>query len=316
MAKAQATAAKEKLAPAWVSATSIKTVPQDYVEELIKHFGSYSDERLSKAKQLQRAADSRAEGSKVATTTPPTTATPAAINMETDDWDASAAQAAELTALRWQKKAVYCVERLAAWAGTDVSLQSHLQEKLAHIVLNHRLHVDPLVSLKAYQLLLKNLQQHPPVKAVPAADAQPYLLEVNEHCWDPLSRSTVGELIRADAAGGKQSGTLTGFEIVQDLVNNAVLLVTGNENISNVMHREATGAVASQGKALLLLYIVQLLQADCNTRLAVFEQHMHYVASSGADPEEAYELRGRAASLLQLSLLYRLIEVRLTAVLR
>lgn len=315
LAKAQAATSTKKLAPVETTAASVRTVPHVYVEELVKTYGSYTDERGSKESQLERAAECR--NNPVAATAPtPATAGPpsASTSIDLDDSDPTALHAAALVASRWQKKAAYCVNTMAAWAGSHVALQSNLQEKLAAIMLNHRLHPDPLLSLRAYQLLLKNLQRHPPVKAVPLSEGQPYMLEVNEQCWHPLQSSAeklpVAKLVLADSANSKESfASAAAFVVFQDLVNNAVLMVTGNENSSNITHREPSGAKASQGKALLLLYLVQLLQADCNTRLAVFEQHMHSAAVGNLSFEEVEDIRRRAATALQHSLLYRIMEV-------
>lgn len=291
------------------TAFNVRTVNQNYVEETNKQYEGYIKERTDRAAQLERAAEVQAAA------TPATAGLPlAAASMDFEAQDPTADHNAALVASRWQKKAAYCTDRMAVWAGSDVALQPSLQEQLTMITLNHHLHPDPTLSLKAYQLLLQNLQQHPPVRAAPTSEGEPYLLEVNDQCWHPLSRSlqttAIAETILAGPAGTKAlAGLPTEFAMFQSLITNAVLLVTGNENSSNISQRASSGSAPSQGKALVLLYLVQLLHSDANTRLAVFEQHMHSAAAGNLSQEEVAEVLRRAATVLQHSVLYRLLAV-------
>jgi hypothetical protein len=107
--------------------------------------------------------------------------------------------------------------------------------------------------------------------------------------------------------------------MLQQLVQNAVRLALSpcaRSSSSGSAGGGASGgsvkqaaAAGSQGQALLLLYVVQLLQADLLARQAAFE---HYMALSETVEGEVVkeEARSRAAAALQNSLLHRVMLVR------
>jgi hypothetical protein len=306
-------------------------VPHAYVDgELSQQYEQYREENRSLKEKLLRAAEQRrtarssASGSRggaaPAAGTPASTAaagvSPTTAAAAEAEADAAATAAADLQALaqRWQSRAAFVVHHLSAWAGSRVELQQQLQEMLMHIVINYDLHPDPCISVRAYQLLVQNLAVHPPLK--PAAvlqEGQPRQLLRSALSWNPLARSALDDT--KDAADAKERAPMgfkeifggVRFSLLQNHMRNAVQLVTGNSNSACWNVRPPGLQQASTGKALLLLWLVQLLQADVHVRLAVFEEHM--VSCKGLEADEVKMVKSRAASVLSESLLYKLMRV-------
>jgi cell division septum initiation protein DivIVA len=308
-------------------------VPRVHVDLVSDKYHPYRDENRTLKEKLLRAAKQRRAGrssgsgsSGGGAGTPASTSaaaadaagvSPASTAAAEAEADAAAAAASDLQALaeRWQSRAAFVVHHLEAWAGSRVALQQQLQEMLMHIVINYDLHLDPRISVRAYRLLVQNLAAHPPVK--PAAvlqEAQPRQLLRNALSWNPMARSALAE-DNKDAADAKDRAPMAfkeifggvRFSLLQNLVRNAVQLVTGNSNSACWNVRPPGLPQVSTGKALLLLWLVQLLQADAHVRLAVFEEHM--ASCKGLDAEEARMVKSRAASVLSESLLHKLMRV-------
>jgi hypothetical protein len=315
-------------------------VPRIYVEgEVSQKYEQYREENRSLKEKLLRASQQRrtgrssgsgsSGGGAPAAGTPASTSaasagaadaagvSPASAAAAEAEADAATAAASDLQALaeRWQGRAAFVVHHLEAWAGSRVALQQPLQEMLMHIVNNYDLHPDPRISVRAYRLLVQNLAAHPPLK--PAAvlqEGQPRQLLRNALSWNPMARSALAEDSKeaADAKGRAPMGfkAIFGgerFSLLQNLVRNAVQLVTGNSNSACWNLRPPGLQQVSTGKALLLLWLVQLLQADAHVRLAVFEEHM--ASCKGLDADEVSMVKSRAASVLSESLLLKLMRV-------
>jgi hypothetical protein len=316
-------------------------VPRIYVDgQLSENYEKYRFEHRSLQEKLVRAAKERRSGrssgsgssgggAPAAGTPASTSAAAAAAAADTADVspasaaaaeaeaDAAAAAASDLQALaeRWQSRAALVVHQLEAWAGSRVALQQPLQEMLMHIVINYDLHPDPRISVRAYRLLVQNLAAHPPLK--PAAvlqEGQPRQLLRNALSWNPMARSALAD-DNKDAADAQNRAPMgfkeifggMRFDLLQKLVRNAVQLVTGNSESACWSVRPPGLQQVSTGKALLLLWLVQLLQADAHVRLAVFEEHM--ASCKGLDADAVKEVKRRAASVLSESLLHKLMRV-------
>jgi hypothetical protein len=314
-------------------------VPRIYVDgQLSENYEKYRFEHRSLQEKLVRAANERrsgrSSGSGSSGAGAPAAGTPASTSAAADtadvspgsaaaaeaEADAAAAAASDLQALaeRWQSRAALVVHQVEAWAGSRVALQQPLQEMLMHIVINYDLHPDPRISVRAYRLLVQNLAVHPPLK--PAAvlqEGQPRQLLRNALSWNPMARSALAD-DNKDAAdtqnrapmGFKEIFGGVRFDLLQKLVRNAVQLVTGNSESACWSVRPPGLQQVSTGKALLLLWLVQLLQADAHVRLAVFEEHM--ASCKGLDADAVKEVKSRAASVLSESLLHKLMRVRVT----
>uniref|UniRef100_A0A383WPY4 Uncharacterized protein n=1 Tax=Tetradesmus obliquus TaxID=3088 RepID=A0A383WPY4_TETOB len=299
-------------------------VSQKY-EQYRQEYRSMKDKLLHAAEQ-RRPARSSSGGAAPSAGTPASSAAAGAADAAAEaspttaaaaeaDADAAATAAADLQVLaeRWQSRAAFVVHHLEAWAGSRVALQQQLQEMLMHIVINYDLHPDPRISVRAYNLLSQNLAAHPPLK--PAAilqEGQPRQLLRSPLSWNPLARSALDDT--KETADAKERAPMgfreifggARFSLLQSLVRNAVQLVTGNSNSSCYNVRPPGLPQASTGKALLLLWLVQLLQADAHVRLAVFEEHM--ASCKDRDADEVRRVKGRAASVLSESLLHKLMQ--------
>lgn len=313
-------------------------VPRVYIDgEVSQKYEQYRQEYRSLKEKLLRAAEQRRRartsgsgssgGAAASAGTPASSAaagtadaaaeaSPTTAAAAEAEADAAATAAADLQVLaeRWQSRAAFVVHHLEAWAGSRVALQQQLQEMLMHIVTNYDLHPDPRISVRAYNLLSQNLAAHPPLK--PAAvlqEGQPRQLLRSPLSWNPLARSALDDT--KETADAKERAPMGFREIfggarfsqLQSLVRNAVQLVTGNSNSSCYNVRPPGLPQASTGKALLLLWLVQLLQADAHVRLAVFEEHM--ASCKDRDADEVRRVKGRAASVLSESLLHKLMRV-------
>jgi hypothetical protein len=99
------------------------------------------------------------------------------------------------------------------------------------------------------------------------------------------------------------------FPLLQQLLQNAVHLVTGSRPGSSSSSSCAKNtAAASQGQGLLLLYVVQLLQADLLVRQSAFERYMQLSQSLDNEAHKDKAV-SRAQTVLQHSLLYRVMQV-------
>ncbi|KAF6262020.1 hypothetical protein COO60DRAFT_1636231, partial [Scenedesmus sp. NREL 46B-D3] len=309
--------------------------PRVYIDgELSAKYEQYREENRSLKEKLLHSAEqrrtSRSSGSSggaapvagtPASTTAASTADAAGVSPASAaaaaeaEADAAAAAASDLQALaeRWQSRAAFVVHHLQAWAGSRVALQQPLQEILMHIVINYDLHPDPSISVRAYRLLVQNLAAHPPLKPAGALlEGQPRQLLRSTLSWNPLTNSalTANDKDAADTKerppmGFKEIFGGMRFGLLQSLVRNAVQLVTGNSNSACWNVRPPGLQRPSTGKALLLLWLVQLLQADAHVRLAVFEEHMQ--SCEGLDADEVSMVKSRAASVLSESLLHKLM---------
>lgn len=291
-------------------------MPDVYVEGELRH--KYDDYRknarvfrgmlMKAAQQRQQARSSACRGG---TTPAAGLNSPASADLADFDLAESSAKQ-EAKVLHWQSCAEYVVQQLSDWAGSQVMLQQHLQEYLLHIILNYDLHPDPMLSVRAYWLLQQNLAAHPPIEAAVLEDGQPQIVR-NDLCWHPLRKPEMDKDKDADSKDGKLPtfkevfGGIE-FELLNNLVRNAVHLVTGDRNSSCYTVRPPGSSTPSQGQGLVLLYLVQLLQADALVRLAVFEQHMQ--SCQELPLEEVKKVRGRAANVLKDSLLHRVLQVR------
>eukprot|EP00879_Flechtneria_rotunda_P027471 GHRR01029431.1.p1 GENE.GHRR01029431.1~~GHRR01029431.1.p1 ORF type:complete len:312 (+),score=149.13 GHRR01029431.1:145-1080(+) len=294
--KAQKAAAAPRLPPL-ETACSLSVVPEQVagdVGEVMQQYSQYCEHEKTWQSTLEQAAKQRSNRDGQAANTAAADPTGAASPEDCRD-DARKAQ--DIGAL-WQGSAAYINRQLSLWAGSSTMLPMHLQQCLLHIALNQELHPDPLISVKAYQLLWVNLQRHPPAVPAAMAERQPPVLQTFEELWHPLHpKQTQRSKLTAKLGG-------TGFGAFQDLVSNAVLLVTGSS--SGINSSSSNSSAPSQGKALVLLYLVQLLHSDCVARLAAFEQHMQLCQGP---TQEQKALRQRALVLLQNSYLFRVMEV-------
>jgi hypothetical protein len=219
--------------------------------------------------------------------------------------------------LTWQNLAAYCVQQLGMWPGSGVALPAVQQEALLRIVANSHLHLDPSISCRAYQLLLRNLRDHPPSQLLlpegAAGDEPCGLLCATDRqsglCWD------MGFTPCAGSGPPLLQQPTTPFELLQQLVRNAVACLgtsgggsSGGGSGRSSISSSQQGAGASQGQALLLMYVLELLQADLQARLAAFEQHRRLAGSlpTQAQRDEATQ---RAATVLRHSLLFRVMQV-------
>jgi hypothetical protein len=258
-----------------------QTVPEEYQQETSAKFDVYISKREAIAKQLarNRAAAEASQGDKAGST----------------DQNTEVA--------KWQSNAAFCTEHFALWPGSGVVLQLQQQEALLHFVADADLHTDPMLAAEAYTLLLQNLAQHPPVKLVVSStrDQTPVLqcASNNDLCWIMFNHSS--KRLLPDAASP--------FPLLQQLLQNALHLVTGSRPGSNSGAR--TAAAASQGQALLLLYVVQLLQADLLVRQSAFERYMQ-LSQSLTNEGQRDKAISRGQTVLQHSLLYRVMQVSLT----
>ncbi|GFR44196.1 hypothetical protein Agub_g5379, partial [Astrephomene gubernaculifera] len=89
---------------------------------------------------------------------------------------ASAAEAAKT----WEANGHHCLDLLEPLLGAHVTPPKPLQEALMHFVLNAESHATNL-SGRAYALLERMLEAHPPVKR------RGDVLVVNENLWEPVS---------------------------------------------------------------------------------------------------------------------------------
>jgi hypothetical protein len=203
---------------------------------------------------------------------------------------------------KWQGNAEFCLQQLSMWPGSGIALQLQQQEALLHIMVNSDLHLDPQLSSKAYCLLLRNLSQHPPVQlSAPHQQSPPVLQRATSSgvCWQPFE--PMRQPLLPDAP--------TPFPMLQHLVQNAVRLVTGKAARSSSSGSRSSSKAASQGQALLLLYVVQLLQADLLVRQVAFERYMQLSKTAEGESKKEQALI-RAGTVLQHSLLHRIMQVR------
>jgi hypothetical protein len=311
-------------------------VPRVYFEgEVSQKYEQYRDENRTLKEKLLRAADQRrtarssgsgsSGGAAPASTPASTTAaagtsdavcvSPTTAAAAEAEADAAATAAADLQALaeRWQSRAAFVVHHIESWAGSRVELQQQLQEMLMHIVINYDLHPDPRISVRAYRLLMQNLAAHPPLKPEAVLQGQPRQLGRSVLAWNPLAKPALDDTKDAADAQGRVPLSFkeifggVRFSLLQNLVRNAVQLVTGNSNSACWNVRAPGLQQVSTGKALLLLWLVQLLQADAHVRLAVFEEHM--ASCKGLEADEVKMVKSRAASVLSESLLHKLMLV-------
>jgi hypothetical protein len=259
----------------------VQTVPEEYQQETSAKFDVYISKRDAIAKQVarNRAAAGASQGDKAAAT----------------DQNTEVA--------KWQSNAAFCTEHFALWPGSGVVLQLQQQEALLHFVADADLHTDPMLAAEAYSLLLQNLAQHPPVKLVVSStpDQTPVLqcAANNDLCWVMFNHSS--KRLLPDAASP--------FPLLQQLLQNAVHLVTGSRPGSSSSSSCAKNtAAASQGQGLLLLYVVQLLQADLLVRQSAFERYMQLSQSLDNEAHKDKAV-SRAQTVLQHSLLYRVMQV-------
>lgn len=229
---------------------------------------------------------------------------------------------------KWQGAAATCLQQLSMWPGSGIALQQQQQEALLHIMANADLHTDGLLASRAYDLLLQNLAKHPPAQLTDSLSSapqgssqeqQPPVLQnaaLSGTCWVLFNHQ--GTPLLPDAPSP--------FQLLQALVQNAVRLAaspcarsssssgsgsyggcSGGASAAGSV-KSAAAAAGSQGQALLLLYVVQLLQADLLVRQAAFERYM--ALSKAVEGEVVQdEARSRAAAALQNSLLHRVMLV-------
>lgn len=262
--------------------TLVHTVPEDYTQELTARLDQYVNKKDAIAKLVAKAVTASVQ----------------------DDSAGTADQHPDVA--KWQGHAAFCLQQLSMWPGSGVALHLQQQEALLHIMVNAELQSDPLLSSKAYSLLLQNLAMHPPAKLSANSQGQPPVLQTAAEsglCWGIFNHSS--KPLLADASSP--------FPMLQQLVQNAVCLVTGegvrSSSSGGGAASSSSKAAASQGQALLLLYVVQLLQADLLVRQVCFERYMalSQTAEQEAEKEEAAK---RAATVLQHSLLHRVMQVR------
>jgi hypothetical protein len=268
--------------------TLVHTVPEDYTQELTARLEQYVNKKEAIARLVARSATASAQADSAGTT----------------DQHPDVA--------KWQGHAAFCLQQLAMWPGSGVALHLQQQEALLHIMVNADLQSDPLLSSKAYSLLLQNLAMHPPAKLSANSQGQPPVLQTVAEsglCWGLFNHGSKPLLQDAQSP----------FTMLQQLVQNAVRLVTGEGARSSsssgggaTSSNSSSKSAASQGQALLLLYVVQLLQADLLVRQVCFERYM--ALSQTAEQEAAKEeAASRAATVLQHSLLHRVMQVRCRA---
>lgn len=280
-------------------------VPEDYLHELAAKMEGYVSKREAVAKLLAKSSSSSSGSSK-----------PDAAAGAPD-------QHSEVA--KWQGAAATCLQQLSMWPGSGIALQLQQQEALLHIMTNADLHTDGLLASRAYDLLLQNLAKHPPAQLTEpqgssSQEQQPPVLQnaaLSGSCWVLFNHQ--GTPLLPDAPSP--------FQMLQALVQNAVRLAAspaarssssgsgsggggcsgGATAASSV--KSSSSAAGSQGQALLLLYVVQLLQADLLVRQAAFERYM--ALSEAVEGEVVQdEARSRAAAALQNSLLHRVMLVR------
>jgi len=271
--------------PLEVARCGLAAVPDDYIQEGAAKYDDYAKKRDQVAKLAAKLSASAAHTDHKSATDPSN------------------------RVAGWQSSAAFCVQQSSMWPGSGVVLQLQQQEMLLHILVNHDLHLNPQISSKAYSLLVQNLVEHPPVKLVAGSQDQPPVLECatqNGLCWDVFTRLTNPLLPGASGP----------FPMLQQLIQNAVQLVTGGYSRSSssgggssARSSSSSSKKASQGQGLLLLYVVQLLQADLLVRQAAFERYSQLAQSLPAEQQD--EARNRAATVLQHSILYRTMQVRL-----
>jgi len=321
-AKAKEVANGQKLPPVESIATGILTVPDEYLQEVSKQMEQYRDDQKT-VKSLQRlqaltsktqhqlhARGGRSMPNDRSQTTSCEDASLTLSITDLDDIDQASMTNTQVAIGRWQQKATYCLKQLGIWAGSSIALQQPLQEYLLHILVNDDVHTDRLLSVQAYKLLQLNLQAHPP-SAVQGglSSPQPAVLLLNDSCWQPMANTTSAAL--TEAVGDKSK-----FALFQDLIRNAADIVSGSGRGDSSADGSSSSAASSvctgqgsQGKALLLLYLVQVLQADCCVRLSVFRQHMAAASGAVLSQQDQQRARERAAVLIQHSFLFRLMEV-------
>jgi hypothetical protein len=323
-AKAKEVANGQKLPPVESIATGILTVPDEYLQEVSKQMEQYRDDQKT-VKHLQRQAlttktqrqlhprESHLTSNDTNQVTSCRGASLPSGSTDLDDIDQRSVTTTQVAIGRWQQKAAYCLKQLGIWAGSSIALQQPLQEYLLHILVNDDVHTDRLLSVQAYKLLQLNLQAHPP-SAVQGGlgSPQPAVLLLNDSCWQPMANTTSAAL--TEAVGDKSK-----FALFQDLIRNAADIVSGSGRGDSSADGSSSSAAAaassvctgqgSQGKALLLLYLVQVLQADCCVRLSVFRQHMAAASGAVLSQQDQQRARERAAVLIQHSFLFRLMEV-------
>jgi hypothetical protein len=264
--------------------TLVDTVPEEYTQELTARLEQYVNKKDAIARLVARSATASAQPDRAAT----------------PDQHPDVA--------KWQGHAAFCLQQLSMWPGSGVALHLQQQEALLHITVNADLQSDPLLSSKAYSLLLQNLAMHPPAKLSAKSQGQPPELQTAAEgglCWALFNHSSKPLLQDAQSP----------FPMLQQLVQNAVRLITGQGARSSSIgggvasNNSSSKTAASQGQALLLLYVVQLLQADLLVRQVCFERYMalSQTAEQEAEKEEA---ASRAATVLQHSLLHRVMQVR------
>lgn len=284
----QAARAEAALQTAWEPLEQpdalLRSVPDEYLQE----FSAKCDAYVSRRDTIVRSAARKDRKA-------PNGADPTGHHAET---------------AKWQSGAAFCIQQLSMWPGSGISLQLQQQEALLHVMVNHDLHLDRQLSAKAYNLLLQHLATHPPVRISQVqpenSQQQPPVL----HCsasmglsWDMFNHTSKPLLVEAPSP----------FPMLQQLVSNAVLLVERRSNSGGgTAHSNgaAPGIIqGSQGQALLFLYLVQLLQADLLVRHMAFERYMK-LADTLQQEAQAAEACSRACTALQLSLLFRVMQVR------
>lgn len=272
-------------APAWhsleVPMTGIAAVPDEYLQELTAKMEGYVGKKEAIAKLLAKSRAAAADSS------------------------STADQSSEVA--KWQGAAAICLQQLAVWPGSGIALQLQQQEALLHIMANGDLHTDPMLASKAYTLLLQNLAQHPPARLSGSDSSQPPVLQnaVDRDsglCWGMFNHQS--KPLLQDAP--------TPFPLLQQLVQNAVRLVANPQARTSSSGGGASSSSSrkggSQGQALLLLHVVQLLQADLLVRQVAFERYMELAQTLETDAQKD-QARSRAATVLQHSLLHRVMQV-------
>lgn len=339
--------------PLEVSPPNTPAVPDDYLQEFTAKYDAYTGRRDTIAKLAAKNSS---------TSNKPGSSAGAAAGAGTRgrlhstfidlsggdpaDSDHEEEQQPSTDTSKWQAAAAFCVQQVSMWPGSGVALQQQQIEALLHVVVNNELHPDPLLSSKAYNLLLQNLAAHPPVQLSATAQQPPVLqcIASSGMCWDMFNHQA--RPLLPDAASP--------FPLLQQLVSNAVSLVTGGSSNGSISMRRTGGggggggaasgggaagglgcggvagavsggggggvgtsgigpgaagaAAGSQGQALLLLYVVQLLQADLLVRQVAFKRYMQ-LSSTLTNEAQQGEAAARAATALQHSLLYRVMQV-------
>lgn len=285
----------------------VPSPPEEYLQDVLQKsedYGKRTADVVRLIDQAERAAAAAAAG--------PGSAAAAAAEQaeEEEDGDRSDghAQPGSLTEqqrtrlLSWQSLAAFCVQQLGMWPGSGIALPHAQQELLLRVVAHHDLHLDAAISPRAHALLLQHLRDHPPAMLQPppagaagSSSSQPPVLvcaTLSGTCWDlGFGPGSTPVLPHAPSP----------FPLLQQLVRNAVLLVTGGSG--------SQGPERSlQGEGLLLLYVVELLQADLLPRQAAFEQHRQLLRSLPSQVAKDEAAR-RAATVLQHSLLFRVMQV-------